>query len=107
MEYYQTKIRLSQATIYKIKAIAEVYGLSYSSMCQKILEDAISSLEEIEGESNLLSPTDGLATQTEFENSRQRQINLKMEKERAKHSEYSEEAVAYIYNQLRDIDGFN
>jgi predicted DNA-binding protein len=111
MQYSQTKIRLSHDTISNLKAHAEKRGLTYSSMCEQILEDGVAKLDELDGglddENYFLLASNALRARMDIENSRKRSQQSKLEKQHVSYPEHPEEAAAYIYNQLRDVNGFS
>jgi predicted DNA-binding protein len=74
MEYSQTNVRLSHDTISKLKTLAALHGLTYSSMCEEILEDGVLKLAD---EGYTLLSGDGLRAKIDIANSRLRRISNK------------------------------
>lgn len=103
MQYSQTKIRLAHDDIARLKAHAERYGLSYSGMCEQILKDGIAKLDD---ENYFSLASNALRAQMDIENSRKRSQQSKLENQHVPYPEYPQEAATYIFNQLRDVNGF-
>jgi predicted DNA-binding protein len=108
MDYSQTNIRLSHQTISRLKAQAERHGLSYSSMCEQILEEGVSRLDEESSyqENHFLLADNALRAKIDIANSRLRSISKKENKDVTYH-EYPQEIAAYIFNQHCNGGGFS
>lgn len=112
MQYYQTNVRLSHDTISKLKAQAKKHGLTYSSMCEQILEDGVAKLDEdldedFDDENYFSLASNALRARMDIENSRKRSQQSKLENQHVSYPEYPQEAATYIFNQLRDVNGFS
>jgi hypothetical protein len=103
MEYSQTNVRLSHDTISKLKALADLHGLTYSSMSERILEDGVLKLAD---EQYTLLSGDGLRAKIDIANSRLRRISNK-EKIHVEYHQYPQEITTRIVNQLYNNGGFS
>lgn len=72
MQHSQTNVRLSHDTISKLKAQAKKHGLTYSSMCEQILKDGVTKLNELDDENYLSLANNALRAKIDIENSRKR-----------------------------------